>query len=207
MKRPVIAAAAIAAALTSFAAHASGDAGAPVSADANAVKCYLLGCYDGEGNKVDKTITASVASTARDAIGSVQQTKTTKATKTTKGAPFAGLIAAHAKANGVPLDLAKAVVRVESNFRVNARGRAGEVGLMQIKHSTARAMGYGGSTKGLYDPDTNIRYGMKYLGIAHKLGDGSVCSTLLRYNAGHGAKRMNKISAAYCSKVKRHIGT
>jgi hypothetical protein len=28
----------------------------------------------------------------------------------------------------------------------------------------------------------------------------------LRYNAGHGAKRMNKVSAAYCARVKRHMG-
>ncbi len=94
---------------------------------------------------------------------------------------------------------------MESNYRTNARGRAGEIGLMQIKPATARGMGFTGSAKALYDPATNLRWGMKYLGKAHQLGRGSTCGTILRYNAGHGAKRMNKISAAYCGKVKRHL--
>ncbi|MNL85748.1 Transglycosylase SLT domain protein [compost metagenome] len=72
---------------------------------------------------------------------------------------------------------------------------------MQIKPATARAMGYSGSTKGLYDPDTNIRFGMKYLAAAHQLGGGQTCSTILKYNAGHGAKRMNPTSKRYCGKV------
>ena len=203
MKRLTIAAAAIAAGLTSFAAHASdrdttaqpGDQNA-----ANGMKCYLTGCYDAEGNKVDKTATASVGAAARDAIGEA------KGGKGAKAGLYADLIATHAKANGVPLGLAWAVVRVESNFRVNARGSAGEVGLMQIKPSTARGLGYSGSIKALYNPENNIKFGMKYLGMAHKLGGGTTCGTILKYNAGHGAKRMNKISAAYCSKVKRHLG-
>ena len=60
---------------------------------------------------------------------------------------------------------------------------------MQIKPATARMMGYRGSAKGLYNPDTNIKYGMKYLAKAHKLGGGTTCGTILKYNAGHGAKR------------------
>ena len=97
--------------------------------------------------------------------------------------------------------LAHAVVRVESNFNPKARGSAGEIGLMQIKPATARMMGYSGSSKGLYDPETNIRFGMKYLSKAHDLGNGQTCSTILKYNAGHGAKRMNPVSKRYCGKV------
>lgn len=115
------------------------------------------------------------------------------------------IVARYARAYGVPVDLAHAVIKVESNYRVNARGRAGEVGLMQIKPATARMMGYSGTTKGLYTPETNIKYGMKYLGKAHKLGGGSTCGTILKYNAGHAARRMNPISARYCAKVKRHL--
>lgn len=118
---------------------------------------------------------------------------------------YGGLIASYAKANGIPVSLARAVVRVESNFRANARGAAGEIGLMQVKLATARMMGYRGSAKGLYNPETNIKYGMKYLGKARKLSGGTTCGTILKYNAGHGAKRMNPISARYCSKVKRYM--
>src|SRR3546814_7057881 len=61
--------------------------------------------------------------------------------------PYSKIIAKYAKAYGVPVDLAHAVVKVESNFNPKARGRAGEVGLMQIKPATARMMGYKGSVK------------------------------------------------------------
>ncbi|MEN0088058.1 MAG: transglycosylase SLT domain-containing protein [Pseudomonadota bacterium] len=127
------------------------------------------------------------------------------ATKRTKGKPYEALIRKHAKANGVPVNLALAVVQVESSFNPKARGAAGEVGLMQIKPATARGMGYRGSTKALYNPETNIKWGMKYLGGARARSDGSICGTILKYNAGHYAKRMNKISANYCRKIKRII--
>jgi soluble lytic murein transglycosylase-like protein len=121
-------------------------------------------------------------------------------------APYDALIAAYAKSNGVPVALATAVVKIESGFRPNKTGKAGEIGLMQVKLSTARGMGYTGTAKGLYVPATNIKYGMKYLGMARKIGGKSTCGTILRYNAGHGAKRMNPVSAAYCGKVKAVMG-
>ena len=120
--------------------------------------------------------------------------------------PYDTIIKRYSKTYGVPFSLAHAVVKIESGFRPNARGKAGEIGLMQVKLSTARGLGYTGSAKGLYHPDTNIRYGMKYLAMAHKIGGKSTCGTILRYNAGHGAKRMNPVSAAYCTKVKRVMG-
>jgi soluble lytic murein transglycosylase-like protein len=116
------------------------------------------------------------------------------------------IISRYAATYGVPVSLAQAVISVESNYRVNARGSAGEIGLMQIKPATARSMGYSGKLAGLYNPETNIRYGMKYLGMAHKLSGGTTCGTILRYNAGHGAKRMNPVSAAYCRKVQSRLG-
>ncbi|CAD7037847.1 MULTISPECIES: lytic transglycosylase domain-containing protein [Pseudorhizobium] len=118
------------------------------------------------------------------------------------GKPYSKIIAKYAKAYGVPVDLAHAVVQVESNFNAKARGSAGEVGLMQIKPATARMMGYKGSVKNLYNPETNIQFGMKYLAAAHELGGGKTCGTILKYNAGHGAKRMNPISKRYCGKVQ-----
>ena len=122
-----------------------------------------------------------------------------------KAAGYSSLIQTYAKSYGVPVDLAHAVVRVESNFNPKARGSAGEIGLMQIKPATARMMGYRGSAKGLYDPETNIKFGMKYLAMAHDLSGGTTCGTILKYNAGHGAKRMNPVSKRYCGKVKSYI--
>lgn len=120
-------------------------------------------------------------------------------------ARYNAIIAKYAQAYGVPIRLAHAVVQVESNYRSNARGAAGEIGLMQLRLATARGIGYRGSAKALYNPETNIKFGMKYLGEAYKLGGGSTCGAILKYNAGHGAKRMNPVSARYCKKVKRLI--
>ena len=119
--------------------------------------------------------------------------------------PYTSIIERHAALNGVSIQLAHAVITVESNYRPESRGKAGEVGLMQIKPATAKLMGYSGSVTGLFDPETNIEFGMKYLGKAQKLGNGTTCGTILKYNAGHAAKRMNPISREYCQKVKRHI--
>lgn len=195
MKRLTFAAVAFVAGISGLAANASEK-----EATIQRMEATIQRMAKAEG-QIDETTTSSVTARARGAIGEA------KAGKGSKGGPYAELIATHAKANGVPVNLARAIVRIESNFRANARGRAGEVGLMQIKPATARAMGYSGSTKGLYHPETNIKYGMKYLGLAHKLGGGTVCGTVLKYNAGHGAKRMNPISQAYCSKLKRHIAS
>jgi len=118
---------------------------------------------------------------------------------------FKPIIERYASENGVAIELAHAVITVESNYKVYSLGKAGEVGLMQIKPTTAAMMGYSGSTSGLFDPETNIKYGMKYLGKAQRLGDGTTCGTILKYNAGHSAKRMNPTSKDYCAKVKRHI--
>ncbi len=116
---------------------------------------------------------------------------------------YNSLIRKYARANGVPVRLAMAVVQVESNHNARARGRAGEIGLMQIMPRTARGIGYRGKMSNLYNPATNLRYGMKYLGKAYRLGGRSTCGAILKYNAGHGAKRMNPISRKYCQRVQR----
>ena len=112
------------------------------------------------------------------------------------------LVAQHAEANNVPAELAQALVQVESGFNPKARGRNGEIGLLQIKPQTARAMGYKGSAKGLYDANTNLAFGMKYLAEAHQRADGDTCGTLLRFNSGLDARRASKGSGKFCAKVK-----
>ena len=117
------------------------------------------------------------------------------------------LIRTQAAANNVPLSLAHAVVTVESNYKPNMTGSVGEIGLMQVRLQTARGMGYKGTAKALYDPATNIRYGMMYLGQARKLAGGDLCGTILKYNGGHGAKRMSKGPLRYCGKVQQIIAS
>lgn len=133
----------------------------------------------------------------------------TKKTKTAQNVgskdKYGNLIAKYAAQNGVPYKLARAVVFVESSFRPNVTGAAGEIGLMQIKLSTARGMGYKGGAKKLYNPSTNLYWGMKYLGRAHQLSGGTTCGTILKYNAGHYAKRNNPVSSRYCRRVQQII--
>ena len=132
-----------------------------------------------------------------------RKTRKGKRSASRRGRSYDRLISRYARANGVPYALARAVVQVESGFRASARGGVGEIGLMQLRKSTARGMGYRGSTRALYNPETNIKYGMRYLGQAYKLGGRSTCGAILKYNAGHGARRMNPISRRYCGKVRK----
>jgi soluble lytic murein transglycosylase-like protein len=145
------------------------------------------------------------------AVGAASSVDAGKSSPTSRveasSALLSELVARHARRHGVPAALARAVVRVESNFNPRARGRAGEIGLMQIKPQTARGIGFTGGSQALYDPDTNLRWGMRYLGAAYKLAGGSVCGTILRYNAGHYAKRMNPVSRRYCEKVLALMGS
>lgn len=120
--------------------------------------------------------------------------------------PYHAIIDRHAEAHGIPVAWARAVVHVESRYNPRATGRAGEIGLMQIKLRTARGMGFSGSRKALYDPETNIKYGMLYLARAYELAGGDLCGTILRYNAGHYAKRMSAGPRRYCGKVRNLIG-
>ncbi|WP_455478993.1 lytic transglycosylase domain-containing protein [Bartonella sp. B23] len=121
--------------------------------------------------------------------------------------PYESLIQRFANKYNVPVNLAHAVVRVESNYKARTKGAAGEIGLMQIKPSTARWLGFNGSVQDLYDPAINLEYGMRYLAQAYTLSGGNTCGTILKYNAGHAAKKMNSISAKYCSKVKIYLAS
>ena len=97
---------------------------------------------------------------------------------------LAALIAKHANANGVPVELAHRVIMRESRFNPAARNRA-YWGLMQIRHDTARGVGYRGPAEGLLDADTNLRYGMIYLGNAYRVASGDQRRAMGLYASGY----------------------
>ena len=122
-----------------------------------------------------------------------------------KGAEVAairGLIAKHAAENGVPFKLANAVARIESTYRPNVSSSAGALGLMQIKPGTAHDVGFSGSRRELFDAETNIRFGMKFLAQVYRKSGGDLCGTVMRYNSGAYARRMNASNRAYCNKAR-----
>jgi soluble lytic murein transglycosylase-like protein len=82
------------------------------------------------------------------------------------------LIATHAAANDVPAALVHRVIQRESRYNPRAVGRGGTFGLMQIKHGTARALGYTGAANGLLDADTNLKFAVRYLAGAYRVANG-----------------------------------
>ncbi len=102
---------------------------------------------------------------------------------------------------GVPISTALAVCRLESGFRCSAVGRAGELGLLQIKLSTARAIGYRGSRRGLLTCSTGAYWGMKHLAMAIRRGG------VWKHNQGRFAKRPPRAARILTRKVaalRRH---
>lgn len=100
---------------------------------------------------------------------------------------YSGMVDAAAYAAGVPTRIAHAVIRVESGYRANMRGAAGEYGIGQIKCQTARLVGFSGSCHDLFDAQTNLTYSMRYLALAIAKG-GHGCSGVTLYNTGIGAR-------------------
>ena len=105
------------------------------------------------------------------------------------------LILRYSSENGLPYELADAVVRSESRYDAGARSGP-HMGLTQINVRTAASLGYDGPSSGLLDAETNLRYGLKYLGQAYKLAGGDTCGTILRYQAGRRATTMTRHAPA-----------
>jgi soluble lytic murein transglycosylase-like protein len=114
------------------------------------------------------------------------------------------LIVKHAQANDVPEALVRRVIMRESRYDPHVIGSGGAMGLMQIKHATARAMGYTGTASGLLDPDTNLTWAVRYLAGAYRAADGNADRAVSYYAHGYyaEAKRRNmKIYASPADKV------
>jgi soluble lytic murein transglycosylase-like protein len=117
------------------------------------------------------------------------------------------LVDRFAREHGVPVSFARAVVHVESSYNPRVTGSVGEIGLMQLKYDTARMIGFTGSRDELYEPATNLTWGMKYLAGAWKLGGKSPCGAVIRYQGGHARKTHTSVSKRYCAKVQRFMAS
>lgn len=120
-------------------------------------------------------------------------------------AGYRALIREQAKVAGIPPDLAEVVAEVESSLDPGVLGAAGEVGLMQVLPSTARMLGFKGTIAELADPATNVRYGVLYLATAWRLAANDLCTTVMKYRAGHGESRFSHRSVDYCLKVRAKL--
>jgi soluble lytic murein transglycosylase-like protein len=106
------------------------------------------------------------------------------------------MVARHAQANGVPVELVHRVIVRESRYRPGLVGRGGALGMMQIKLATARGLGYTGSAEGLRDPETNLTYAVKYLAGAYRAANGDQNRAVAYYAGGYYyvAKRQRRAS-------------
>jgi soluble lytic murein transglycosylase-like protein len=118
------------------------------------------------------------------------------------------LIAKYAALYEVPEALVRRVVKRESTFNPKAFNK-GHWGLMQIKHATARGMGYNGPAQGLLDAETNLKYAVKYLRGAFLVAGGNfdVADRLYQTGYYYHAKRMGLLDETGLGKdrVRRRV--
>lgn len=107
------------------------------------------------------------------------------------------MIAEYAALYDVPEALIRRVVQKESKF--NPAAHNGPYwGLMQIRHDTAKSMGYKGSAKGLLDARENLTYGVKYLRGAYIVAEKNHDRAMRFYASGYyyDAKRKGLLKEA-----------
>lgn len=91
--------------------------------------------------------------------------------------------------SGVSPYLVAAIIREESQYDVRAVSRVGAIGLMQVMPATANAVAQrhhfpAVTREDLFDQDTNIRIGARYVEQLLAQFSGNVIQTIAAYNAG-----------------------
>jgi len=94
------------------------------------------------------------------------------------------LIGKYAAQYNLPASFVHRVVKRESTYNPNARNGI-HMGLMQLNPTTARTMGYEGPASGLLDPETNLKYGVKYLAGAYLVANGNEDQADRLYQTGY----------------------
>jgi soluble lytic murein transglycosylase-like protein len=100
-----------------------------------------------------------------------------------KRGPVYQLVKKHAPLYGVDVDLAMAVIAVESGFNAKATSRKQAQGLMQLLPATQARF----HVKDAYDPEQNIKGGLSYLRWLINYFKGDVELVAAAYNAGENA--------------------
>jgi soluble lytic murein transglycosylase-like protein len=88
---------------------------------------------------------------------------------------------------GIDPELAFRLVRLESEFNEHAVSKVGAVGLTQLMPSTAKVLDRTVTRDQLFNGETNLRVGFRYLRSLLDLYGGNVHLALLAYNRGEDA--------------------
>lgn len=94
------------------------------------------------------------------------------------------LIARYAAHYELPVELVRRLAHKESTLNPAARNRI-YWGLLQIRHDTARSMGYRGAPEGLLDAETNLNYAVRYLRGAYLTADFDQDRAIRLYQRGY----------------------
>ena len=119
---------------------------------------------------------------------------------------YLALVTREAEQHGLPAVVADAVAYIDSGYKPFAVGKAGEVGLMQVRFERAVMLGYKGGVTRLFEPETNVRYGVMDLAQAWRLTNGDLCRTLMKYRTGQDEERMSPRSVEYCRRARGAFG-
>lgn len=117
--------------------------------------------------------------------------KATKQTKKkAKRASIRENIKYYSEHYGVDPELVTALIKAESDFQPRAVSPAGAMGLMQLMPATAARYGVANP----FDPEENIRGGVKYLRYLLELFEGNIRLAIAAFNSGEKAvMRYNKV--------------
>ena len=101
-------------------------------------------------------------------------------------ADLAGSIYDIALTEGIDPELGFRLVKIESNFRPSAKSNRSAIGYTQVRLPTARVYQAGVTEEQLYDRDTNLRIGFRFLKSLLKQYRYDYHLALLAYNRGPG---------------------
>jgi soluble lytic murein transglycosylase-like protein len=148
------------------------------------VQAQIYSWRDANGNLVVSNIRPPDTSNVKSyAVPAATAVRATRYATLERSRMYDDLIVEHARANGIRTDLVRAVMQVESGFNPVARSVKGAMGLMQLMPETAKQYG----VTNPYNPEENVRGGVRYLRALLDRYDGSEELALAAYNAGPGA--------------------
>lgn len=177
-----------------------------VSKTAGGKSAYTVQPVDASSRAIVMALTSTEVVATREAT--VRRALSTGQTVSSQQASIGDMVRKVADEYSVNSALVLAVIAVESNFNTNAVSPKGALGLMQLMPGTAKRFGVGNA----FDPEQNIRGGVRYLSELADMFDNDLDLVLAAYNAGENAVLRYKLRVPpfpetinYVKQVRQHL--
>ncbi|MBW7573102.1 lytic transglycosylase domain-containing protein [Caproiciproducens faecalis] len=163
----------------------------------------ILSDYTSQISAKSRANSTSTGSTASSVFSGLLQNAVGAMDSQKKNSSMEDIFRTASEKYNVPLNLLKAVAKVESGFDADAVSSCGAQGVMQLMPGTAASLGVQNS----FDAEQNIMGGAKYLSQMLDRYNGDAKLALAAYNAGsgnvakYGGVPPFKETQAYISKV------